>query len=53
MALRRVALEDPSTFVRAVVALIPKQLSGPEDGPHVVEIRWKEPDSAVAEPSGS
>jgi len=34
MALRRMALEDTSTFVSAAVALIPKPLSGPEEGPH-------------------
>ena len=50
-ALRRMAAEDPSTFVRAAVALIPKhhELSGPEDGPHIVEVRWKDNEAQVAE----
>jgi hypothetical protein len=52
MALRRVARNDPSTFVLVAARLVPKEVTGPEDGPHIVEIRWKDPDLAVVEPGG-
>jgi hypothetical protein len=36
------ATRDPHSFASVAAALIPKQSEHTGDGPHVVEIRWRD-----------